>query len=136
MKRLFVACAVICRFGCGLKKNVAGEETTSAEAIKTPATVEQAARVLDLSTFPVMDGAKSAESRHVANLSYLAIGDVKKAFEFNRKALLEKGWKELPNTSVTEQSASASFSRNGFIVFLSVTPTGDGSVSVRLQNQD
>src|SRR5438094_10071366 len=27
------------------------------------------------------------------------------------------------------------FSRNGFIVFVSVTPTGDGNVSVRLQNQ-
>src|SRR5439155_27311833 len=36
---------------------------------------------------------------------------------------------------VTEQSASTSFSRNGFIVFVSVTPTGDGNVSVRLQNQ-
>ncbi|PYL78321.1 MAG: hypothetical protein DMF26_01020 [Verrucomicrobia bacterium] len=134
MERVFVACALACFLGCGSKKGSA-EDSSSAEAIKTPATVEQAARVLDLSTFPVMDGAKSAESRHVANLSYLAIGDVKKAFEFNRKALLEKGWKELPNTSVTEQSASASFSRNGFIVLLSVTPTGDSSVSVRLQNQ-
>ena len=100
MERVFVACALACFLGCGSKKGSA-EDSSSAEAIKTPATVEQAARVLDLSTFPVMDGAKSAESRHVANPSYLAIGDVKKAFEFNRKALLEKGWKELPNTSVT-----------------------------------
>jgi hypothetical protein len=103
--------------------------------IKTPATVEQAARVLDLSTFPLMDGAKPLDSPQVANLFYLATGDVKTAFEFNRKALLVQGWKELPNSSVTDQSASGMFSRNGFVVFVSVTPNGDGSLQVRLQNQ-
>ena len=133
MERVLVACALGCLFGCGAK-NRAADDTTSADAIKTPATVEQAARVLDLSTFPLMDGAKSAESRHVANLSYLATGDVKTAFEFHRKALVAQGWKELPNSSVTDQSASAMFSRNGFVVSVSVIPIGDG-VSVRLQNQ-
>jgi hypothetical protein len=82
-----------------------------------------------------MDNAKPTDERHVANLSYLATGDAKTAFEFNRKAFVAQGWKELPNSSVTDQSASGMFSRNGFIVFLSVTPTGDGNVSVRLQNQ-
>ena len=69
MRKVFAACVVGCLFGCG-SKNQAADDTTSADAIKTPATVEQAARVLDLSTFPLMDGARSAESRHVANLSY------------------------------------------------------------------
>jgi len=119
--------------GCGAK-NQAADDTTSADAIKTPATVEQAARILDLSIFPIMDGAKRPESRQVANLFYLATGDVKMAFEFNRKALVAQGWKELPNSSVTDQSASAMFSRNGFVVFVSVTPSGDGSLQVRLQN--
>jgi hypothetical protein len=119
--------------GCGAK-NQAADDTTSADAIKTSATVEQAARILDLSIFPLMDGAKRPESRQVANLFYLATGDVKMAFEFNRKALLAQGWKELPNSSVTDQSASAMFSRNGFVVFVSVTPSGDGSLQVRLQN--
>jgi hypothetical protein len=131
---VFLACALGCLFGCG-QKNRAADDTTSADAIKTPATVEQAAQVLDLSTFPLMDGAKPVESRQVANLFYLATGDVKTAFEFNRKALLGQGWKELPNSSVTDQSASAMFSRNGFVVYLSVTPSGDGSLQVRLQNQ-
>src|SRR5207244_8838728 len=120
--------------GCG-SKNQAADNTTSAEAIKTPATVEQAARVLDLSTFPLMDGAKPLESRQVANLFYLATGDVKTAFEFNRKALVAQGWKELPNSSVTDQSASGRFSRSGFVVFVSVTPNGDGTQQVKLQNQ-
>jgi hypothetical protein len=87
MEKVFLVCALGCLFGCGAK-NRAADDTTSADAIKTPATVEQAARVLDLSTFPLMDGAKPTDSRHVANLSYVATGDVKTAFEFNRKTFL------------------------------------------------
>src|SRR5438128_626537 len=102
---------------------------------KTPATVEQAAKVLDLSKFPLMDGAKPLESRKVANLFYLATGDVKTGFEFNRKALVAQGWKELPNSSVTDQSASAMFSRNGFVVSLGIFPNDQaGGLSVMLQN--
>src|SRR5205809_7995000 len=134
MGKVFAACVFGCLFGCG-SKNQAADDTTSADAIKTPATVEQAARVLDLSTFPLMDGAKPLESPQVANLFYLATGDVKMAFEFNRKALLAQGWKELQNSSVTDQSASAMFSRNGFVVFVSVTLNGVCSLQVRLQNQ-
>src|SRR6266850_205912 len=133
--KVFVACALGCFFGCG-SKNQAADETTSADAIKTPATVEQAAKVLDLSKFPLVDGAKPLEVPQMANLFYLAPGDVKKAFEFNRKALIAQGWKELPNSSVTDQSASAMFSRSGFVVFVTVTPHGEpGSVQVRLLNQ-
>ncbi len=135
MWKVFVVCALGCLFGCG-SKNQAADDTTDADAIKTPATVEQAAKVLDLSTFPLTDGAKPLESPQVANLFYLATGDVKPAFEFNRKALLAQGWKELPNSSVTDQSASAMFSRSGFVVFVSVSPHGEpGYVQVRLQNQ-
>lgn len=133
MKKLFAACALICLFGCGAK-NRAADDTTDADAIKTPATVEQAARVLDLSTFPLPDGAKPLQSPQVANLFYLATGDVKTAFEFNRKALLAQGWKELPNSSVTDQDASAMFSRKGFVIFVSVSPHGDGTQQVRLLN--
>jgi len=134
MRKVFAACVVGCLFGCGAKKGAA-DDTADSDAIKTPATVEQAARVLDLSTFPLMDGAKPLESPQVANLFYLATGNVKTAFEFNRKALLAQGWKELPNSSVTDQSASGMFSRSGFVVFVTVTPGGDGSLQVRLLNQ-
>src|SRR5881397_3276056 len=133
MKKLFVVCTLGCLFACGAK-NRAADDTTSDDAIKTPATVEQAAKVLDLATFPLMDTAKPTDERHVANLSYLATGDVKKAFEFNRKAFVEQGWKELPNSTVTEESAGAMFSRNGFVVDLSVIPYEKTGVSVRLQN--
>jgi hypothetical protein len=134
MRKVFVVCALGCLFGCGSKKGTA-EETTSADANKTPATVEQAAKVLDLSAFPLMEGAKPPGSRQMANLSYLASGDVKTGFEFNRKALLAQGWKELPNSSVTEQAASAMFGRGGFVVSLSVSPSGEaGKLYVMLQN--
>src|SRR5207247_994757 len=116
-------------------KNQASEQNTDAAAIKTPGTVGQAAKVVDLSTFPLMDRAKPLEVPQVPFLFYLATGDVKTAFEFNRKALVAQGWKELPNSSATDQSASGMFSRSGFVVFVSVTPHGNGSLHGRLQNQ-
>lgn len=133
MKKIFAVCALACFLGCGSKQGSA-EDTTSADTNKPPATVEQAAKVLDLATFPLMDGAKSAESRHVANLSYVAPGDPKKALEFNRKAFVAQGWKELPNSTISDQSADAMFARDGFVVALSVIPFEASSVSVRLQN--
>ena len=133
MKKVFVVCALGFLFGCGAK-NQAADDTTSGDAIKTPATVEQAAKILDLSTFPLMEGAKSAESRHVANLSYVAPGDPKKALEFHRKAFAAQGWKELPNSTISDQSASAMFARDGFVVSLSVIPFEATGVAVRMQN--
>jgi hypothetical protein len=133
MGKVFVICAVVCFLGCGSKKGSA-EDTTSADSNKPPATVEEAAKVLDLSNFPLMDGAKSTESRHVANLSYVAPGDPKKALEFNRKAFTDQGWKELANSTISDESASAMFSRDGFVVSLSVIPFEATGVSVRLQN--
>ena len=112
VKNVFMACLLGCLFGCGAK-NQAAADTTSADANKTPATVEEAAKVVDLSTFPQMDGAKSSESRHVANLSYVAPGDPKKALEFHWKTFSAQGWKELPNSTVTDDSASAMFARDG-----------------------
>jgi hypothetical protein len=128
-----MACVLVCFLGCGSKKGSA-EDTASPDAIKTPATVEEAMKVLDLSAFPLMDGAKSAESRHVANLSYVAPGDPKKALEFHRKAFSAQGWKELPNNSITDESANAMFARDGFVVSFSVIPYEKGELSVRLQN--
>jgi hypothetical protein len=133
MEKVFLACTLGFLFGCGAKNGTA-EDTTSTDAIKTPATVEQAAKILDLSTFPLMDGAKSAESRHVANLSYVAPGDPKKALEFHRKAFSAQGWKELPNSTISDESASAMFTRDGFVVSLSVIPFEATGVTVRLQN--
>ena len=127
MRTCLLGCVLVCISGCGPKN--------TGESIKGPATVEQAARILDLSTFPLIDGAKPPWPRGVASLSYAAPGDVKTAFEFHRKKLAAQGWKELPNSSVTAQAASGMFSRNGFIVSVSAYPNGEpGGLMVALQN--
>jgi hypothetical protein len=134
MGKVFVLCALGCLYGCGAKKGMV-EDTISADAPGTPATAEQAAKALDLSTFPLIDGATPPGTRQVASLSYTASGGVKSAFEFIRKALVAQGWKELPNSSVTDQAASAMFGRDGFVVSLSVSPSGEaGKLYVMLQN--
>jgi hypothetical protein len=121
--------------GCVLIGVSACKPKNADESIKGPATVEQAARILDLSTFPLVDGAKPPWPRGVAGLSYTVTGDVKKAFEFHRKKLAAQGWKELPNTSVTAQAASGTFSRNGFVVSVSIIPNGEpGALLVVIQN--
>jgi len=115
--------------GCTSKNKSANEP------VQEPATVEQASRVIDLSTFPLVDGAKPPWPRRVAGLSYAATSEVKNGFEFHRKALTSQGWKELPDSSVTGQSASATFSKTGFVLSLSVYPNGQtGIVLISLQN--
>ena len=71
----------------------------------------------------------------MAHLTYAATGNVKAGFDFHQKTLTAQGWKELPNSSVTEQSASAMFARNGFVLSLSVFSSGkSGDLSIMLQN--
>ena len=134
MAKVFAACALVCLAACGPKKAATDNKTSDGPPPK-PATVEQAAQVLDLSTFPLMDGAKLERARHMAHLTYAATGGVKAGLDFHRNTLTAQGWKELPNSAVTEQSASALFARNGFILSLALLSTGkSGDLSVMLQN--
>src|SRR6266404_7428294 len=126
LRCLLSSCALLWIAGCGKKEE--------APAFKDPVTVEQAATVLDLSKFPLVDGAKTSWPRGVASLSYEGPGDVKPAFEFQRKKLSELGWRELPNSSVNEQAASAMFSKKGFLVSVSVFPRTPGTMSIFIQN--
>jgi hypothetical protein len=126
--------ALVCLSACGPKKATT-DTTTSDGPIQKPATVEQAMKILDLSTFPLMDGAKSDREQQVAILIYAATGNAKAGFDFHRKTLIAQGWKELPNSSVTEQSASALFARSGFLLSFSAFSNGKtGDLSITLQN--
>lgn len=125
--------ALVCISGCGPKGNTLTDTTEG--SLKGPATVEQAAGILDLSTFPMMTGATAHRQRTVADLSYPVTSDVKTAFEFQQKKLLEKKWKELPGASVTDQAASSAFAQSGFIVSVSAYSIGKaGSVEVAVHN--
>jgi hypothetical protein len=125
--------SLFCFSGCKPKGEVSGAD----ESIKGPATVEQAARAIDLTTFPLMDGAAPNPNRAVASLNYtVPKTTVKSAFDFQRQKLTAQGWKEsVRDTSVTEQAASATFKRNGFVLSVSAYPGGpDGAMSVGLNN--
>ncbi len=103
------------------KKAKAAESAAAAEKPREPATAEQAAKVLDLRTFPVMEAGKVQGARRLAALSYEAPADVKMAFEFQQRQFQERGWKELPSTQVEATYASAMFTKEGFAVHVSIS---------------
>jgi hypothetical protein len=100
-----------------------------------PVTVAEAAKVIDLATLPLMAGAEPPHHRNLAGLSYTAPGTVNSVFEFHRKQLLDKGWKELPGGYTSDQATSGTFARDGFSLSMSVYPgSKTGAVSVTLTN--
>ena len=123
-------------FACGLAV-VAGLTQLAAfaqgadEPRRAPATVAEAGKTLDLATFPLIDKADRLTSRRLAGLSYKVEGAVKGVFEAQRKPLTDRNWTELPNSYVSDQSASGSFTRDGFSLSLMVSPAGEpGMVNV------
>ena len=60
------------------------------------ATVEEAAKVLDLRTLPLPEGAVVPLGRYLGSLNYETKADLKKAFQFQQLLLTKLGWKELP----------------------------------------
>lgn len=109
------------------------------EPARTPATVAEAIKVLDLRKLPLVAGSEEPGRRTVAQLSYAAKGkSCVDTFEFHKKQLVEQGWKLAPNSYVTPESASGVFTRDGFAVSLSAFPGSSGkdgdTVSVLLSN--
>ena len=92
-----------------------------------PATVADAMRVLDLTTFPAMNGAKEPLNRSVSRLSYNVLSDCQTAFDFHRKTLTSMKWTEVPGSTVTKDYGSGMFTREGFLASVSVSPLGDPS---------
>lgn len=56
-----------------------------------PATVAEAAQVLDLTTLPLVEGSAEPAGRRLANLNYSAPGEIAEVFAFHRKQLTEGG---------------------------------------------
>ena len=66
---------------------------------------------------------------------YEAQSDVKTAYAFQQQELVKSGWKELEGGYVTDQVASGTFTRDGFKVTVTVTPSGNGdAVNISLMN--
>lgn len=106
--------------GLVLIATIAGGTGAIAADPGVPASVEEAAKVLDLATFPLMDESEAPAVRRTASLAYEAKGDVPKAFEFQKQALAERGWKEIAGSFSSDQSASGTFARDGFRASVSV----------------
>jgi hypothetical protein len=101
----------------------------------TPASPAESAKVLDLATFPLAQGAEEPVVRSAASLSYRAAGTVQDLLAFQRRQLLEQKWKELPGGYVSDQAGSAAFARNGFSVSVMVYSTEkDAPVHVTITN--
>ncbi len=111
-------------------------QVTVDETPREPATVDVAAKVLDLRTFPVPEGAKLLGKPTLGALHYEIKDETKKAFELPRKYLTEHGWKELPGARVEDAEARAEFTRDGFVATVSASPTGEntGLILVSIQN--
>ena len=97
----------------------------AAEEAGDPATAEEAAKVLDLSTLPLADGAKVPYGRHLGSVTYDVAGDFKTLFQFHQKQLIKLGWKELPETTSQAQYISANFQKSGFVLSVASYPGGD-----------
>jgi hypothetical protein len=104
-----------------------------------PATAAQAASVLDLSTFPMVDldvdPDSSQSTQVIAYQSYPAKGAVIDVAKKIQAALLKKGFKETAGASFTEAYASATYQGRGFTIALTVFPGSKPSTAqVNLQN--
>lgn len=102
------------------------------------ATVEEAAKVLDLRTLPLAEGAKIWSGQHLGLVSYEVAGDSKTAFQFHQKQFTKFGWKELPGTTSQAEYISATFQKNGFMVsiasYAGSDPNKPNSATVTLSN--
>ncbi len=97
------------------------QTATVDETTREPATVEAAAKALDLRTFPRIEGAKPSSLNTLGMLMYEAPATVKAAYEFQKKQLQERGWKELPNSNIADTSASGHFTKDGYLLAVSAS---------------
>ncbi len=112
--------------------SVAEVASAAAGATASPATSQQARAVLDLEKLPLFDKAENPE-QHLAAVHYAAPGELRKVAEFHLQQFKNLGWKELPPVTVTDQYASAAFTKNGYVVSFSAFPQGS-KVSVSITN--
>src|SRR5262245_55832611 len=80
-----------------------------------PATAAEFAKTIDLTTWPLAEGAEQPARRLAASLSYkVKASDAEKLYNSEKKNLTDKGWKPVEGESITPDYSSGSFSKNGF----------------------
>lgn len=125
-----------CVVGFNVLVLVVSSKVLAEQAAKSIApTVADATQVFDPATFPTMKTEEPIAQKYVGGFSYQTESDPKTAYEFHQKALVKLKWKELPNSYVSDMFSSGTFSKEGYMLSLSVIAQNDGkNVLVTLQN--
>ena len=117
--------------------NLANPEAQPAEPAgqtTAPPAASIAARPINLRSLALPEGA-TITGKTGTHLSYTVKADSKSAYDFPKKQFAALGWKELPDASVTAQSASGNFTGAGYKISVTVYPFGGpGLVTVMLHN--
>ena len=111
-----------------------GFELRSAEPPVNPATAEQAAAVLNLADFPLVEGANESPNRDIAAQSYTARSTVKAAFGSLQESFAERKWMVMGDPYVSEDTCSLTLQKQGYVVTLVVFKQDPESVSITIQN--
>ena len=90
----------------------------------TPPTIAEAAKVLDLSLLPLVPSSEEPGARTVARLTYHAKASPRDAYAFHQKELLAQKWATTPGEYVSDDSASATFTREGYTLSMSTSLGG------------
>jgi len=102
-----------------------GNSVFAQEAVTSKAaTVEAAAKVLDLRTLGTPEGAELQGEQHVGAMSYGTSADPTAAYQFQKQQLTKLGWKELPGAMTEAAYASGMFSKDGYSLSVSTSASG------------
>jgi Leucine-rich repeat (LRR) protein len=103
----------------------------------TPVSAQEAARLLDLRTFPRLPGA-DVQSQRLGEVTYTVPGTIQQAADFCVKHLTDAGWKEPPGERRTNTAAGREyqyfvFTKQGHILSATIW-AADKGVGVSLRN--
>jgi hypothetical protein len=111
--------------------DVAGREASGAGA----ALSKVASDSIDLRSFPMVGQEPKPNHRVLASQSYATTATVQDAAESILQSLVDSGWTRSADTMISDAYASATLTRDGYVLSLSVTPSGEaGRVAVNLAN--
>ena len=109
----------------GASPSAKAADDASSSGSKTPATLDQAKKVLDLRDLPLAPGSEDPGARSVARLTYNATKPAPEAYAFHQKELAQRGWRETPGGYQSDEMASGTFVRDGYTLSMSASKVGD-----------
>lgn len=99
-----------------------GSAPSMTNTATTPGRLPQARQMLDLTDFALPEGAELAAPATVAALRFTTDGPISASFERVRATLDAAGWQLHDDAQVSESSASALLSKDGWALSLTVMP--------------